>query len=69
MDAGGSVNSDYDVGTRTVLPALRALGVRKLDLVVATHADTDHIEGISGCCAVCLLESCGWATSKPMIRC
>ncbi|WP_346763221.1 MBL fold metallo-hydrolase [Deinococcus sp. Arct2-2] len=24
------------------------LGVRKLDLVVATHADTDHIEGISG---------------------
>ncbi|MFB9992917.1 DNA internalization-related competence protein ComEC/Rec2 [Deinococcus oregonensis] len=48
IDAGGSVNSDYDVGGRTVVPALRALGVRKLDLVVATHADTDHIEGISG---------------------
>ncbi|ANE42845.1 competence protein ComEC [Deinococcus puniceus] len=48
VDAGGSVNSDYDVGERTVLPALRALGVRKLDLLIATHADTDHIEGISG---------------------
>ncbi|UQN07139.1 ComEC/Rec2 family competence protein [Deinococcus sp. QL22] len=48
MDSGGSVNSDYDVGERTVVPALRALGVRKLDLVIATHADTDHIEGISG---------------------
>lgn len=48
VDGGGSVGSDYDVGTRTVVPALRALGVRGLDLVIATHADTDHIEGLSG---------------------
>lgn len=48
IDAGGSVGSDYDVGGRTVVPALRALGIRKIDVVVATHADTDHIEGISG---------------------
>lgn len=47
-DAGGSVNSDYDVGGRTVVPALRALGIRRLDLLIATHADTDHIEGVSG---------------------
>ncbi|MBB5365497.1 DNA internalization-related competence protein ComEC/Rec2 [Deinococcus humi] len=48
IDAGGSVNSDFDVGGRTVVPALRALGVRKLDIVIGTHADTDHLEGISG---------------------
>jgi competence protein ComEC len=48
VDAGGSVGSDFDVGGRTVVPALRALGVRKLDVVIGTHADTDHIEGISG---------------------
>ena len=48
VDAGGSVGSDYDVGTRTVVPALRALGVRKIDVAVATHADTDHIEGFTG---------------------
>lgn len=48
VDGGGSVGSDFDVGTRTVVPALRALGVRSLDVVVATHADTDHIEGLSG---------------------
>ncbi|MDL2344418.1 DNA internalization-related competence protein ComEC/Rec2 [Deinococcus sp. MIMF12] len=48
VDGGGSVGSDYDVGTRTVVPALRALGVRSLDVVVATHADTDHIEGLPG---------------------
>lgn len=46
IDGGGTPRSDYDVGARTVLPALRALGVRKLDVVVATHADTDHIEGL-----------------------
>ncbi|WP_051935423.1 DNA internalization-related competence protein ComEC/Rec2 [Deinococcus sp. YIM 77859] len=48
VDGGGSVGSDYDVGTGTVVPALRALGVRSLNVVVATHADTDHIEGLSG---------------------
>ncbi|MFD1732301.1 ComEC/Rec2 family competence protein [Deinococcus malanensis] len=47
VDAGGSVRSNYDVGERTVVPALRAMGVRKLDVAVATHADTDHIEGLS----------------------
>lgn len=46
VDGGGSVGSDFDVGTRTVVPALRALGVRSLNIVVATHADTDHIEGL-----------------------
>ncbi|TNM64247.1 DNA internalization-related competence protein ComEC/Rec2 [Deinococcus radiopugnans] len=48
VDAGGSVGSDYDVGGKTVVPALRALGVRKIDVVIGTHADTDHMEGISG---------------------
>ncbi|WP_102125692.1 DNA internalization-related competence protein ComEC/Rec2 [Deinococcus planocerae] len=47
VDGGGSVGSDYDVGGRTVVPALRALGVRSLSAVVATHADTDHVEGLS----------------------
>ncbi|GHF49742.1 DNA internalization-related competence protein ComEC/Rec2 [Deinococcus metalli] len=47
VDAGGSVGSDYDVGGKAVVPALRALGVRTLDVAVATHADTDHIEGLA----------------------
>ena len=47
VDGGGSVGSDYDVGRGTVLPALRALGVRRLDAVVMTHADTDHAEGLA----------------------
>ena len=46
IDGGGSPNSDFDVGARIVVPALRALGVQRLPLVVATHADLDHIEGL-----------------------
>jgi competence protein ComEC len=46
IDGGGSPNADFDVGARIVVPALRALGVQKLPLVVATHADLDHIEGL-----------------------
>jgi len=46
VDGGGTPFSDFDVGARTVVPALRALGVGALPLVVATHADVDHIEGL-----------------------
>jgi competence protein ComEC len=47
VDGGGTPFSDFDVGARTVVPALRALGIGALPLVVATHADTDHIEGLT----------------------
>ena len=46
IDAGGSPFSDYDVGAAVVLPALRALGVHDLDVVIATHPDADHVEGL-----------------------
>ncbi len=46
VDGGGSPFSDFDVGKRTVVPALKALGIDELELVIATHADTDHIEGL-----------------------
>ena len=46
VDGGGTPFSDFDVGSGTVLPALRALGVDELELVVSTHADADHSEGL-----------------------
>ena len=46
IDGGGTPRGSYDVGAKTVVPALHALGVNALDVVVATHADADHIEGL-----------------------
>ncbi len=41
----GSYGRD-DVGRWVVAPALWAKGVRKIDLMVVSHADADHINGI-----------------------
>ncbi|MBA3231672.1 MAG: ComEC/Rec2 family competence protein [Acidobacteria bacterium] len=45
VDAGGSPGSSFDVGARIVAPALRALGVRRLEELVVTHGDADHAGG------------------------
>jgi competence protein ComEC len=47
VDGGGTVRSDYDLGRKVLVPALRNLGMKHLRAVIATHADTDHIEGLN----------------------
>ena len=44
IDAGSK--SNLDVGLNTVVPALRKLGVRRLDAILLTHADLDHCAGL-----------------------
>jgi len=46
IDAGTALET-FDAGERVVLPALGALGVTRLDLVVASHADLDHRGGLA----------------------
>ena len=43
---GGGARGGWDAGRSRVVPALRALGVVRLDLVIATHADLDHRGGL-----------------------
>ncbi|UWF47786.1 DNA internalization-related competence protein ComEC/Rec2 [Pseudomonas sp. N3-W] len=43
-DAGPRLR-DSDLGERVVLPALRKLGVKGLDLMLISHADADHAGG------------------------
>jgi competence protein ComEC len=47
VDAGGFARSRFDVGARVVAPALRAMGILKLDLLAITHAHRDHLGGAS----------------------
>jgi competence protein ComEC len=44
-DAGPAFGQAADSGERIVEPALRAFGVPRLDVVVLTHNDTDHVGG------------------------
>ncbi len=44
-DAGPAVRDGWDAGERAVLPALRALGIRRLDRVVISHADQGPCRG------------------------
>jgi len=49
IDGGGTPSwkeSNYDPGESVVVPFLKADGVNKLDCIVATHADGDHIGGL-----------------------
>jgi competence protein ComEC len=45
IDAGGFSRAGFDVGRRVVAPALRAMGLLRLDILAVTHAHLDHIGG------------------------
>ncbi|MEI7038184.1 DNA internalization-related competence protein ComEC/Rec2 [Fulvimonas yonginensis] len=44
-DAGARYPSGFDLGEAVVLPALHALGIDRLDLLMISHADNDHAGG------------------------
>ena len=44
-DTGPKIGDGFDAGERVVVPALQALGVRRLDRLVLSHADADHAGG------------------------
>ncbi|WP_337153713.1 DNA internalization-related competence protein ComEC/Rec2 [Pseudomonas protegens] len=43
-DAGARV-AEFDLGERVVVPTLHRLGIRRLDLMLLSHADNDHAGG------------------------
>jgi competence protein ComEC len=49
IDGGGEIEgrpTGYDVGARRVVPALRRLGVRRIDVVMLSHPHEDHVGGL-----------------------
>lgn len=59
-DAGPSWGPDSDAGDRVVVPFLRGEGVRRLDGLVVTHADDDHL---GGALSVAIERQPGWLLS------
>ena len=45
QDAWKSTNEVYEVGRQIVVPFLKGKGITKIDTLVITHADADHMEG------------------------
>lgn len=43
---GGGLYGDFDVGESVVAPYLWDHGIEKIDYVISTHSDNDHIEGL-----------------------
>lgn len=46
FDTGVRHGPESDEGARTVVPYLRAMGVRHIDVLVLSHADIDHVGGV-----------------------
>ncbi|WHT47544.1 MBL fold metallo-hydrolase [Sporosarcina thermotolerans] len=55
IDTGGNVNfgepnwrtpeKEFEVGRKIVVPFLKGRGINKIDKLILSHADSDHIEG------------------------
>lgn len=46
IDGGGSSTSDFDVGESTLIPYILDRGFTKIDIVIISHFDQDHVGGI-----------------------
>ncbi len=48
IDGGGALHENgTDVGKRLLLPALRTLGVKRIDYLVLSHPHPDHMQGVT----------------------
>ena len=46
IDGGGSNTSSFDVGKNTLLPYILDKGYNKIDLMIISHFDSDHVGGL-----------------------
>lgn len=46
IDGGGTPFSDFDVGNKIVVPYLQRKGINRINLMILTHPDLDHLEGL-----------------------
>lgn len=51
IDGGGSNSEDFDVGKDTLLPYILDRGYTKIDYIIVSHMDQDHVGRIINCYA------------------
>ena len=56
FDMGPAIPEGFDAGERAVVPALRALGVRRLDAAIVSHGDNDHAGGFAAVAAAFAID-------------
>lgn len=62
-DTGARFSPRFDAGSAVVAPYLRSQGVRRIDRLVLTHGDNDHIGGLQGLMA--RMEVSDWLAGEP----
>ena len=62
-DTGARFPSGFDLGETTVVPALHALGVRRLDRLMVSHGDNDHAGGAAA--VVAAMRPAGIDAGEP----
>ena len=65
-DTGPAVRDGFDAGERAVVPALRALGVTRLDRVVLSHGDNDHAGGFASVSALLPISESSTPEGSPV---
>jgi competence protein ComEC len=60
-DTGPAYSPESDGGNRVILPYFKARGIRRLDAIVVSHSDVDHVGG-----ALSILDEIkvGWVSSS-----
>ena len=43
IDTGGNSFSDYNIATNKLIPYFKSLGIKKIDYLILTHGDYDHL--------------------------
>ncbi len=46
IDGGGSSNSEYEIGKNIVIPSLLDKKIKKINYIIVSHFDTDHVGGL-----------------------
>ena len=65
IDGGGS--EDFDVGKKILKPYLLKNGVKKIDLALVTHLDTDHYQGIRSVACSGMVKKIGFYEGNRLI--